>query len=149
MQKPDVLFLDEPTNHLDVYMVEFLEQILLKEKFTLLFISHDRYFIDNIATDIIELENAKLTKFKGGYKDYLEQKQKIIQNLEKKHQNLLRKLKEEAHWMQHGISARRKRNELRKENYYKLKEQVKNNPSIIKKMKLQVDREIKPFKNEE
>jgi len=50
LKKPDVLLLDEPTNHLDVYMVEFLEEILLKEKFTLLFISHDRHFIDTIAT---------------------------------------------------------------------------------------------------
>jgi ATP-binding cassette subfamily F protein uup len=149
LQKPDVLFLDEPTNHLDVYMVEFLEQLLLKEKFSLIFISHDRYFIDNIATDIIELDKGKLTKFKGGYKDYLEQKQKLIQNLEKEHQNLLKKFKEEAHWMQHGISARRKRNELRKENYYKLKEQIKKNPSIIKNMQLNIDREIKPFKDKE
>jgi len=149
LQKPDILFLDEPTNHLDVYMVEFLEQILLKEKFTLLFISHDRYFIDNIATNIIELDGGKLTKFRGGYKDYLEQKQKILQNLQKEHENLVRKLREEAHWMQHGISARRKRNELRKANYYKLKEQVKKNPALINKIKLELDREIKPFKKEQ
>ncbi len=58
LKKPDVLLLDEPTNHLDVYMVEFLEDILLKEKFTLLFISHDRFFIDSIATRVAEVENG-------------------------------------------------------------------------------------------
>jgi len=145
LKKPDVLLLDEPTNHLDVYMVEFLEEILLKENFTLLFISHDRYFLDNIATNIIEIDNAQLTKYKGGYKDYLEQKQQMIENLEKQHENLIRKLREEAHWMQHGVTARRKRNELRKENYFKLKEQVKKNPAKINKMKLDIQREQKSF----
>ncbi len=147
LKKPDVLLLDEPTNHLDVYMVEFLEEILLKENFTLLLISHDRYFLDNIATNIIEIENGILTKYKGGYKDYLEQKQQMILNLEKQHENLIRKLREEAHWMQHGVTARRKRNELRKENYFKLKEQVKKNPAKINKMKLELQREQKSFNN--
>jgi ATP-binding cassette subfamily F protein uup len=147
LKKPDILLLDEPTNHLDVYMVEFLEEILLKEKFTLLFISHDRYFLDNVATNIIEIEDGKLTKFKGGYKDYLEQKQQMILKMEKEHSNLVRKLRDEAHWMQHGISARRKRNELRKDNYFKLKEEVKKNPGKINKMKLDLEREQKSFNN--
>jgi len=147
LKKPDILLLDEPTNHLDVYMVEFLEEILLKEKFTLLFISHDRYFLDNVATNIVEIENGTLTKFKGGYKDYLEQKQQMILNMEKEHTNLVRRLREEAHWMQHGVTARRKRNELRKENYFKLKEQVKKNPGKINKMKLELQREQKSFNN--
>ena len=67
LKKPDVLLLDEPTNHLDVYMVEFLEQLLLKNNFTLLFISHDRYFIDNIATSVVEVDGGVLRKFNGGY----------------------------------------------------------------------------------
>ena len=58
LKKPDILLLDEPTNHLDVYMVEFLETILLKENFTLLFISHDRYFLDNVATNIIDRKSV-------------------------------------------------------------------------------------------
>jgi ATP-binding cassette subfamily F protein uup len=147
LKKPDVLLLDEPTNHLDVYMVEFLEEILLKEKFTLIFISHDRYFLDNIATNIIEIENGNLTKYSGGYKDYLEQKEQMIANLQKEHENLVRKLREEAHWMQHGVTARRKRNELRKENYFELKKRVKSNPAKIKKMKLDLEREQKSFNN--
>jgi len=147
LKKPDVLLLDEPTNHLDVYMVEFLEEILLKEKFTMIFISHDRYFLDNVATNIIEIENGELTKYNGGYTAYLEQKQQMINNMQKQHDNLIRKLRDEAHWMQHGVSARRKRNELRKDNYFKLKEQVKTNPAKINKMKLDLQREQKSFNN--
>ncbi|MDF1881847.1 ABC-F family ATP-binding cassette domain-containing protein, partial [Sulfurimonas sp. MAG313] len=63
--KPDVLLLDEPTNHLDVYMVEFLEELILREKFTLLFISHDRYFIDRIATRTVEVDNGEIRSFRG------------------------------------------------------------------------------------
>jgi ATP-binding cassette subfamily F protein uup len=147
LKKPDVLLLDEPTNHLDVYMVEFLEQVLLKEKFTLLFISHDRYFIDNIATTIIEIENGELKKFDGGYTKYLEAKEKILQNMQKEHENLVRQLRAEAHWMQHGVSARRKRNERRKAEYFELKQQVKSNPGKIKKMTLDLEREQKAFQN--
>ena len=149
LKKPDVLLLDEPTNHLDVYMVEFLESILLKESFTLLFISHDRYFLDNVATNIIEIEDGTLTKYKGGYKDYLMQKEQMLINMQKEHDNLVRKLRDEAHWMQHGVTARRKRNELRKDNYFKLKEQVKSNPAKINKMKLDLEREQKSFNNGE
>jgi len=149
LKKPDVLLLDEPTNHLDVYMVEFLETILLKENFTLLFISHDRYFLDNVATNIIEIEGGTLTKYRGGYKDYLMQKEQMIVNMQKEHDNLVRKLRDEAHWMQHGVTARRKRNELRKDNYFKLKEQVKSNPAKINKMKLDLEREQKSFNNGE
>jgi len=147
LKKPDVLLLDEPTNHLDVYMVEFLEQVLLKEKFTLLFISHDRYFIDNIATSIIEVEGGELKKFDGGYTKYLEAKQKIIENMQKEHENLVRQLRAEAHWMQHGVTARRKRNERRKAEYFELKKQVKSNPSKIKKMTVDLEREQKSFQN--
>lgn len=149
LKKPDVLLLDEPTNHLDVYMVEFLETILLKENFTLLFISHDRYFLDNVATNIIEIEGGTLTKYKGGYKDYLIQKEQMMLNMQKEHDNLVRKLRDEAHWMQHGVTARRKRNELRKDNYFKLKEQVKSNPAKINKMKIDLEREQKSFNNGE
>ncbi|RLA76801.1 MAG: ABC transporter ATP-binding protein [Epsilonproteobacteria bacterium] len=145
LKKPDILLLDEPTNHLDVYMVEFLETILLKENFTLLFISHDRYFLDNVATNIIEIEDGTLTKYKGGYKDYLLQKEQNLHNLQKEHDNLVGKLRAEAHWMQHGVTARRKRNVLRKDNYFDLKEKVKSNPAKINKMKLDIQREQKAF----
>ena len=149
LKKPDILLLDEPTNHLDVYMVEFLESLLLGHQFTLLFISHDRYFIDNIATSIVEIENGTLKKFNGGYSSYLDQKQKMLENLQKDHENLIRLVKREAHWMQRGVTARRKRTERRKSEYLSLKEEAKTNPSLIKKMSLELEREQKSFNSEE
>lgn len=149
LKKPDVLLLDEPTNHLDVYMVEFLESLLLKNNFTLLFISHDRYFIDNIATSVVEVEGGTLKKFHGGYSSYLEQKQQLLENLQKDHQNLLRLVKREAHWMQRGVTARRKRNERRKSEYLDLKQKAKLNPAAIRKMSIELEREQKAFNTED
>eukprot|EP01029_Cantina_marsupialis_P010445 TRINITY_DN238258_c0_g1_i1.p1 TRINITY_DN238258_c0_g1~~TRINITY_DN238258_c0_g1_i1.p1 ORF type:complete len:663 (-),score=126.82 TRINITY_DN238258_c0_g1_i1:14-2002(-) len=149
LKKPDVLLLDEPTNHLDVYMVEFLESLLLKNNFTLLFISHDRYFIDNIATAVVEVEGGTLRKFNGGYSGYLEQKEQMLENMQKEHENLLRLVKREAHWMQRGVTARRKRNERRKAEYFELKKKAKSNPAAIKKMSVELQREQKSFNSEE
>jgi ATP-binding cassette subfamily F protein uup len=149
LKKPDVLLLDEPTNHLDVYMVEFLETLLLRNNFTLLFISHDRYFIDNIATAVVEIDGGVLKKFNGGYSSYLEQKEQMLESMQKEHDNLLRLVKREAHWMQHGVTARRKRNERRKSEYFELKKKAKSNPALIKKMSLELQREQKSFNSEE
>ena len=145
LQKPDVLLLDEPTNHLDVYMVEFLEEILLKEKFTLLFISHDRHFIDTIATRVIEVENQKLVSYKGGYRSYLEQKEARLKALEKQHENLLKLLKHEEEWLGKSVRAREKRNQGRKQRVFELREQAKKNPTLIRKMQLELQREQKHF----
>jgi len=149
LKKPDVLLLDEPTNHLDVYMVEFLETLLNKNNFTLLFISHDRYFIDNIATNVVEIDGGVLRNFNGGYSKYLEQKQQILENMQKDHDNLVRLVKREAHWMQRGVTARRKRNERRKSEYFDLKKKAKSNPALIRKMSLELQREQKSFNTEE
>ena len=145
LQKPDVLLLDEPTNHLDVYMVEFLEELILKEKFTLIFISHDRYFIDRIATKSIEVEDCALREYKGGYSDYLTQKAEHIRTLQKQHDNLLDILKRENAWYARGVRARLKRNEGRKERLMTLREDAKNNPAKIRKMSIELQREAKHF----
>ncbi len=145
LQKPDVLLLDEPTNHLDVYMVEFLEELILKEKFTLVFISHDRYFIDKIATKTIEVEDAKLREYRGGYSEYLQQKQELLRTMQKQYENLLRNLKSENEWFARGVRARLKRNEGRKERLMNLREEAKTNPAQIRKMKVELMREAKHF----
>ncbi|MEA1891101.1 MAG: ABC-F family ATP-binding cassette domain-containing protein [Campylobacterota bacterium] len=145
LQKPDVLLLDEPTNHLDVYMVEFLEELILKEKFTLIFISHDRYFIDRIATKSIEVEDCALREYRGGYSDYLTQKAEHIRTLQKQHDNLLDILKRENTWFARGVRARLKRNEGRKERLMQLREDAKTNPAKIKKMSIELQREAKHF----
>ena len=145
LQKPDILLLDEPTNHLDVYMVEFLEELILKEKFTLVFISHDRYFIDKIATKSIEVEDCALREYSGGYSDYLTQKAEHIRTLQKAHDNLLGILKRENEWYARGVRARLKRNEGRKERLMTLREDAKNNPAKIRKMSVELQREAKHF----
>ncbi len=149
LQKPDLLLLDEPTNHLDVYMVAFLEELILKERYNLIFVSHDRYFIDRIATRVVEVEDCKLRSFKGGYSDYLRQKEELLANLQKQHENLLRLLKQEEEWLRRGVKARMKRNEGRKKRVLELREQAKKNPAMIKKIKLQLEREKKHFNRED
>ncbi|MBN2815587.1 MAG: ABC-F family ATP-binding cassette domain-containing protein [Campylobacterales bacterium] len=145
LQKPDVLLLDEPTNHLDVYMVEFLEELLLKEKFTLVFISHDRYFIDRVATKSIEVEDCALREYSGGYSNYLTQKEEYLRTLQKQHENLLSVLKRENEWFARGVRARLKRNEGRKERLMQLREDAKTNPAKIRKMSVELQREAKHF----
>ncbi|MEA1956593.1 MAG: ABC-F family ATP-binding cassette domain-containing protein [Campylobacterota bacterium] len=145
LQKPDVLLLDEPTNHLDVYMVEFLEELILKEKFTLVFISHDRYFIDKIATKSVEVENCSLKEYSGGYSNYLTQKAEYLRTLQKQHDNLLGVLKRENEWYARGVRARLKRNEGRKERLMNLREDAKTNPAQIRKMSVELQREAKHF----
>ena len=145
LQKPDILLLDEPTNHLDVYMVEFLEELIQKERFTLLFISHDRYFIDNIATRSVEIEECKLRNFHGGYSSYLEQKQELLRTLQEQHENLLRLLRAEDEWYARGVRARLKRNEGRKERLMQLREAAKTNPAKIRKISMELQREAKHF----
>jgi len=149
LQKPDLLLLDEPTNHLDVYMVEFLEELLLKEKFTLILISHDRYFIDKIATRTVEIEDGKLRSFKGGYNDYLKQKTALLESMSKQHDVLLKLLKHEEKWYARGVRARLKRNEGRKERLIDLREDAKRNPSAINKIKVELQREQKHFNQEQ
>ncbi|MEA1954531.1 MAG: ABC-F family ATP-binding cassette domain-containing protein [Campylobacterota bacterium] len=149
LKKPDVLLLDEPTNHLDVYMVEFLEEILLKENFTLLFISHDRHFIDTIATRVVEVDNQELVSYTGGYMDYLEQKEARMHAMKKSHDNLLRLLKQEESWLSKGVKAREKRNQGRKRRVFELRDEAKHNPTLIRKMMVELEREKKHFNREE
>lgn len=148
LKKPDLLLLDEPTNHLDVYMVEYLEEILLKEKFTLLLISHDRYFIDHIATRIVEVEDYKLVSYRGGYSSYLNQKEARIKSMQKEYNNLLRLLKREEEWLATGIRARETRNQGRKRRVFELRDQAKKNPTLIRKMKVELEREKKSWRGD-
>ncbi len=148
LKKPDVLLLDEPTNHLDVYMVEFLEEILLKEKFTLLFISHDRHFIDTIATQVVEVDNQELISYKGGYRAYLSQKEARMKALQKQHENLLKLLQHEEEWLSKSVRAREKRNQGRKARVFELREQAKKNPTLIRKMQVELEREKRSWKGE-
>ncbi|MDR0746636.1 MAG: ABC-F family ATP-binding cassette domain-containing protein [Helicobacteraceae bacterium] len=149
LKKPALLLLDEPTNHLDVYMVRFLEETLLESRSTLLIISHDRYFIDRIATRIVEVEDGTLRSFRGGYMSYLEQKTSILENMIKSHETLVKRLRGEIEWLNRGVKARLKRNVGRVEKIKLMKEEAKKNPSIIRKIKLELEREQKAFSRKE
>lgn len=148
LKNPDILLLDEPTNHLDVYMTSFLETLLKNSKMCVIFISHDRYFIDTIADKCVELEAGKLSVFKGGYANYLEKKTQILQSLAKTHETLLKHLKSEEEWLRRGVKARLKRNEGRKERILKMREEAKKNPSAIKRLKLEISRATLNFNAE-
>ena len=145
LKKPDVLLLDEPTNHLDVYMVEFLEEILLKEKFTLLIISHDRHFINSIATRIVEVENMNIVSYEGGYDNYLVLKEERMKSMAKTHNTLLKFLKREEEWLSRGVRARLTRNQGRKARVFELREQAQKDPTLIRKMQIELEREKKSF----
>lgn len=145
LKKPDVLILDEPTNHLDVQMVEFLENMLLGGRFTILFVSHDRYFIDNIATQLVEIENFKLHPYKGGYSDFLTAKGNYLQTLEKQQHNLERELHSELQWLNRGVKARVKRNMGRVKRVHELKNKVKDAPSALRQMRMELMREKNHF----
>ncbi|CAD7286537.1 ribosomal protection-like ABC-F family protein [Campylobacter suis] len=145
LKKPDVLLLDEPTNHLDVYMVKFLEDMLKNSKQTIVFISHDRYFIDSLATRSIEIEEAKIRSFDGGYAYYLAKKQEILESLAKSHETLVKQLKSEEEWLRRGVKARLKRNEGRKERVLAMREEAKKNPGVIRRVKLELERASKNF----
>lgn len=148
LKNPDILLLDEPTNHLDVYMTSFLEDLLKNSKMCVIFISHDRYFIDAIAHRCVEVDQGKLSVFKGGYANYLEKKTQILESLAKSHETLLKHLKSEEKWLRRGVKARLKRNEGRKERIFKMREEAKKNPGAIKRLKLEISRAALNFTGE-
>ncbi|HID0104698.1 TPA: ribosomal protection-like ABC-F family protein [Campylobacter coli] len=148
LKNPDILLLDEPTNHLDVYMTSFLEDLLKNSKMCVIFISHDRYFIDAIAHKCVEVDQGKLSVFKGGYTNYLEKKTQILESLAKSHETLLKHLKSEEEWLRRGVKARLKRNEGRKERIFKMREEAKKNPGSIKRLKLEISRAALNFTGE-
>nr|WP_245217478.1 ATP-binding cassette domain-containing protein [Rheinheimera maricola] len=111
--RPDILLLDEPTNHLDVAAIQWLEQFLLNFSGAIIFISHDRAFIRALASRIIDLDRGQLTSHPGNYQEYLDRKQKMLED-EQQHNALFdKKLADEEVWIRQGIKARRTRNEGR------------------------------------
>ncbi|MFW1815387.1 ATP-binding cassette domain-containing protein [Acinetobacter guillouiae] len=126
LTQPDVLLLDEPTNHLDVESIEWLEKFLLDQNnLTLLFISHDRAFVDNIATRIVELDRGVLRSYEGNYSRYLDLKAQQMEAEEKQNALFDKRLAEEETWIRQGIKARRTRNEGRVRALKDLREQSK------------------------
>ena len=113
VQEPDILLLDEPTNHLDVNSIQWLENFLASYNGTVIFISHDRAFIDRVATRVVELDRGILRSFVGSYSQYLIEKPALLDAEAKQNAVFDKKLAEEEVWIRQGIKARRVRNEGR------------------------------------
>ena len=110
---PDILLLDEPTNHLDIASILWLEELLQNYNKTIMFVTHDRTFLQKIATRIVEIDRGKLFSFSCDYKTYLERRQAMQEAEEKEWQTFDKKLAKEEVWVRQGIKARRTRNEGR------------------------------------
>ncbi|MFP6702913.1 MAG: ATP-binding cassette domain-containing protein, partial [Planctomycetaceae bacterium] len=111
VHEPDLLLLDEPTNHLDIDSITWLEQFLSVYDGTLLFVTHDRVFLQALATRIIELDRGNLFDWPCDYPTFLKRRQSLLHAEEKQNANFDRKLAEEERWIRTGIKARRTRNE--------------------------------------
>lgn len=110
---PDLLLLDEPTNHLDIDTILWLEEFLRKFEGTLMFVTHDRAFLQRLATRIVEIDRGRLMPFPCDYPTYLERRQAMLEAQERQWQEFDRKLAREEGWVRQGVKARRTRNEGR------------------------------------
>lgn len=126
INRPDLLILDEPTNHLDLEMIEWLEDYFAKENITLFMVTHDRFFLERVCNEIIELDNGKLYQYKGNYSYYLEKKEErqISENSSiDKAQNLFIK---ELAWMRRQPKARTTKSKSRQDDFYVIKEKAES-----------------------
>ncbi len=123
VQKPDLLLLDEPTNHLDIATIKWLEDRVHSYPGAVIFITHDRAFLQRLATRIVEIDRAKLTSWPGNYQDYLRRKEKALEDEAAANARFDRKLEEEEAWIRQGIKARRTRNEGRARALLKMREE--------------------------
>ena len=126
INRPDLLILDEPTNHLDLEMIEWLESYFAKENITLFMVTHDRFFLERVCNEIIELDNGKIHQYKGNYSYYLEKKEERIASENAsvdKAQNLFVK---ELEWMRRQPKARTTKSKSRQDDFYVIKEKAQS-----------------------
>src|SRR5438067_1920593 len=130
LARPDFLILDEPTNHLDTGSIEWLEDFLARYAGTCLFVTHDRYFLDRVATRIVELSRGQFISYEGNYTDYLlarAQRQAVEEMQERKRQKFL---KRELEWVRRGPKARRTKSVDRVERYFEMAAQEAPEPEL-------------------
>ena len=129
LEPSDLLILDEPTNHLDIEMIEWLEEFLSKQNLSIILVTHDRYFLDNVCDEIMEMDDGSMMKYKGKYAYYLEKKEEVMnsQKIEKERaENLYRK---ELEWMRRMPQARTTKSKARIDSFYDLHDKVQNRSS--------------------
>jgi len=120
---PDILLLDEPTNHLDIEAIEWLEQMMMEFRGALLFVSHDRAFVNRLATRVVELDRGQLSSWPGNYDDFVVKKDLQLQIEAKANAQFDKKLAQEEVWIRRGVEARRTRNEGRVRELKAMREQ--------------------------
>ena len=124
LEKPDLLILDEPTNHLDMEMIEWLEAYFMKEKLTLLMVTHDRYFLERVCNEIIELDEGDLYSYKGSYSYYLEKRAIRIAHEETVAHKTKRHFVKELEWMRRQPKARTTKSKSRIDDFKIIKEKT-------------------------
>ena len=126
INKPDLLILDEPTNHLDLEMIEWLEHYFAKENITLFMVTHDRYFLERVCNEIIELDGGKLYPYKGNYSYYLEKKEARKEQEATEHHKSKLLFKKELDWMRRQPKARTTKSKSRIDDFHAIKEKASN-----------------------
>jgi ATP-binding cassette subfamily F protein uup len=139
VQKPDLLLLDEPTNHLDITTIKWLENIVYDYPGAVIFITHDRAFLQRLATRILEIDRGKLTSWPGAYNKYLIYKEKNIKNETLSNAKFDKKIEQEEIWIRQGIKARRTRNEGRVRALMKMREERSQRVAIIKDARMHIE----------
>ncbi len=129
LQKPDILLLDEPTNHLDAESVDWLEHHLAAYEGTIIAVTHDRYFLDNVAGWILELDRGEGIPYKGNYAAWLEQKGARLAQEAKSETKMQKALAEELEWVRAGVKGRRAKSKARLSNYDKMLEEAQKEKS--------------------
>ncbi|MCE1255545.1 MAG: ATP-binding cassette domain-containing protein, partial [Anaerolineae bacterium] len=141
VRNPDLLLLDEPTNHLDVSSIDWLEDFLLRWGGTLLFVTHDRVFLQKLSTRIVELDRGRLFDWKCSYSIFLQRKDAMLLAEQEQNANFDKKLAQEEAWIRQGIEARRTRNEGRVRNLKRLRALRQERREQPGKVRMQIQEE--------
>ena len=126
IEESDILLLDEPTNHLDVEMIEWLEKYLSQKKTTILMVTHDRYFLENVCNHILELENGQLYHHKGNYSYFLKKREERETNFDVERQKANKLMKKELEWVRRSPKARTTKSKSRLQSFERIKEKAKS-----------------------
>ena len=139
VQSPDLLLLDEPTNHLDIATIKWLEDRIYSYPGSVLFITHDRAFLQRIATRIVEIDRGKLTSWPGDYSNFLRRKEKVLEDEEVANARFDKRLSQEEVWVRQGIKARRTRNEGRVRSLQKMRQEHAGRIKLENKARMHIE----------
>jgi len=139
ISQPDLLLLDEPTNHLDIDTIEWLENTVKGFRGSVLFITHDRAFLQNLATRIVEIDRGKLISWPGDFANYLVRKEKALEDEATANARFDKKMAEEEAWLRQGVKARRKRNEGRKRAVLEMRDEFSKRRKVQNSAHISID----------